>query len=35
MIGSGVYGVNVIAIWLLFYPLAGDLADVHMGGIKL
>ena len=33
MIGSGVYGV--IAVWLLFYPLAGYLADVRYGRYKV
>ena len=33
MIGSGVYGV--IAFWLLFYPLAGYLADVRFGRYKV
>ena len=33
MIGSGVYGL--IALWLLFYPLAGYLADVHYGRYKV
>ena len=33
VIGSGVYGF--IAVWLLFYPLAGYLADVHYGRYKV
>ncbi len=33
MIRSGVYGV--IAFWLLFYPLAGYLADVRFGKYKV
>ena len=33
MIGSGVYGL--IAVWLLFYPLAGYLADVRYGRYKV
>ena len=33
MIGSVVYGV--IAVWLLFYPLAGYLADVRYGRYKV
>ncbi len=33
IIGSGVYGV--IAFWLLFYPLAGYLADVRFGRYKV
>ena len=33
MIGSVVYGV--IAVWLLFYPLAGYLADVHYRRYKV
>ena len=32
-IGSGVYGL--IAVWLLFYPLAGYLADVRYGRYKV
>ncbi len=32
-IGSGMYGV--IAFWLLFYPLAGYLADVRFGRYKI
>ena len=33
MLGSGVYGL--IGIWLLFYPLAGYLADVRYGRYKV
>ena len=33
MFGSGVYGL--IGIWLLFYPLAGYLADVRYGRYKV
>ena len=33
MIGSGIYGL--IAFWLLFYPLAGYLADVRFGRYKV
>ena len=33
MIGSGIYGL--IGIWLLFYPLAGYLADVRYGRYKV
>ena len=33
MIGSGVYGL--IGVWLLFYPLAGYLADVRYGRYKV
>ena len=33
MIGSGLYGVT--AVWLLFYPLAGYLADVRYGRYKV
>ena len=33
MVGSGVYGL--IGIWLLFYPLAGYLADVRFGRYKV
>ena len=33
MIGSGLYGL--IALWLLFYPLAGYLADVRYGRYKV
>ncbi len=32
-LGSGVYGL--IAVWLLFYPLAGYLADVRYGRYKV
>ena len=32
-IGSGLYGF--FAVWLLFYPLAGYLADVHYGRYKV
>ncbi len=32
-IGSGVYGL--IAVWLLFYPLAGYLADVRYGRYRV
>ena len=33
MIGSGVYGL--VGMWLLFYPLAGYLADVRFGRYKV
>ena len=33
MIGSGIYGL--IGFWLLFYPLAGYLADVCFGRYKV
>ena len=33
LIGSGVYGL--FAVWLLFYPLAGYLADVRYGRYKV
>ena len=33
IIGSAAYGI--IAVWLLFYPLAGYLADVHYGRYRV
>ena len=33
IMGSGLYGI--VGIWLLFYPIAGYLADVRFGRYKV